>query len=77
MLIAAERHNVEDDSNAGEVYVFDSGGAHTETLQSPEVQTGSWFGRSLASMGESILVGAHNHNTDAGDFAGEGYLFAR
>jgi hypothetical protein len=77
VMIAAEEYNIDDDLNAGEVYIFDSGGGHQETIQAPEVQTGSWFGRSLATIGEDILVGAHNHNTDAGDFAGEGYLFRR
>lgn len=77
IMIADEEFNIGDDNNAGMVYVFDENGNVLESLQSPEVQTGSWFGRSLASLGESILVGAHNHNTNAGDFAGEAYLFAR
>lgn len=77
ILIGAEQYDIDDDANAGQVYAFAPSGGYIETLQAPEVQTGSWFGRSLASIGDSILVGAHNHNTDAGDFSGEAYLFAR
>lgn len=61
----------------GQAFLFDGDAVHLETLQSPDIQQGAWFGRSLDSFNGGVLVGAHNYNRGGWTSAGEAYLFVR
>ena len=67
-------------TNRGSAYVFRRDGeqwTQTAKLIPDEPQDGAFFGGSVARSGDTIVVGADSHNTDAGSFAGRAYIFNR
>ena len=62
-------------TNAGAVYLFEgSTGALLRTFQKAVPVANDLFGRSVAAVGNNVLVGAPNDDTGAGD-TGAAYLF--
>jgi hypothetical protein len=80
--VGAARDDINANTNAGSVYVFqqDRGGAdmwgQVRKLTSSDNDTGDSFGFSVSVSGDAVVVGAHNDN-DRGDDSGSVYLFGR
>ena len=60
--------------DAGAVYLYDGDGVLVQTIYSPTPDEGDWFGSSVSSIGDRILVGASRDDTWSED-AGAAYLF--
>jgi outer membrane protein assembly factor BamB len=66
----------ESKTRGGAVYLFDaSTGKLLQTLKSPAEAPGNRFGRSLATLGNKVIVGAGSDDTRA-ENAGAVYVFA-
>ena len=62
--------------DTGAVYIFDaSSGALLHTLLDPHASADGWFGRSIAAVGNSLLVGAPYADLGANN-TGAAYLFS-
>lgn len=57
------------ENETGSVYIFKNGNSGWEQearLNSPELEEGDWFGSGIAIEGDVAIVGARNHNEQAG-----------
>lgn len=70
VLIGAPNHTFDGLPQAGQAYLFDQGGALLHIFRAPAPQAGVGFGRSVASVGENVLIGA-----PSGSSGGRAYLF--
>ena len=76
VVVGAVLENVNGQSAAGHAYAFDAGtGALISTLTSPNVDSYSFFGLSVATKGNILVVGAPSETASGQLFAGHVYTF--
>ena len=87
VVVGAHQHDASSNSDAGAVYVFtkpDSGwddddydGTETAKLTALNGAVDDEFGVSVAIDGDTVVVGAHQHDANSNSDAGAAYVFAR
>jgi hypothetical protein len=76
VLVGGPSYRVANKGNAGAVFVFDQQGTLLHTIANPSPGDEDRFGRSLAALGNNLLVGAYKDDDDSGELnAGAAYLF--
>jgi filamentous hemagglutinin family protein len=75
LLIGAPRNTVNGVLDAGAAYLFNPGGELLTTFNNPTPGQFDTFGRTVAGVGNNILIGAPRDDTGAVD-AGSAYLFS-
>lgn len=67
-------------TNAGSAYIFvRSGTTWTQQakITASDAATDDWYARNLALEGDTLVIGASQHTTPAGPWAGQGYIYVR
>ena len=83
VVVGAHQHDANSNSDAGAVYVFTKSGDNwtdgTETakLTASDGAVDDEFGVSVAIDGDTVVVGAHQHDANSNSDAGAAYVFAR
>ena len=83
VVVGAHQHDANSNSDAGAVYVFTKSGDNwadgTETakLTASVGAVDDEFGVSVAVDGDTVVVGAHQHDANSNSDAGAAYVFAR
>jgi hypothetical protein len=75
VVVGAIEEAVSGHNGAGHVYLFSATGSLIKTLPSPNVQTGGFFGFSLAIGGTTIVVGADEETVSGHYAAGHAFIF--
>ena len=75
ILIGSPQTNVTGHSYAGAGYLFDTSGNLLATYHEPVPAANDEFGKSVAGVGGSILIGSPQTNVTGSVFAGAAYLF--
>lgn len=80
VVVGAPGQNVSGQYQAGVTYVFTTGGALVSTLTSPKAlyygdDPKGWFGFSVAITGSTVVVGAPEESSPAGNLSGHVYLY--
>ena len=84
IVIGARQHDVDGNSNAGAAYLFTkpTGGSWADSTEAKLTASGGagfdYFGQSVAVHGNTIVVGAHQHDvTEEQDNTGAAYVFTK
>lgn len=72
--VGAFGESVEGSEGAGRVYLFDGGDRSQIEITSSNVETGGQFGRSIASVGQDLVVGAPAEDGGGQSDAGRAYV---
>ncbi len=79
-VVGAPKHNINGNANAGAAYVFtkvDGEWSGPLKLIASDGAVNDWFGYSVAVDGDTLVVGAYQHDTNDNDNAGAAYVFTR
>ncbi len=79
-VIGAYQHDTNGNDNAGAAYVFtkvDGEWSGPVKLIASDGAANDWFGYSVAVDGDTIVVGAHQHDTNDNADAGAAYVFTK
>jgi hypothetical protein len=80
VLIGAEWGDTGAGENTGCAYVFKKSGngwIYVAKLQASDAADSALFGESVSISGESVVVGAHQADTPAGQYSGSAYVFTK